>query len=288
MSFREWTKKAIPLVVGLSLVLIAPTFGDVKVLDSGMKVVEASAIKDLYIKDESEELILFTNDDWLYGYLDREGNVAIPATFKYAGSFHSGMAEVKTEEGMGFIDKSGQVLFYKSSIEEQFEEYVEIYDFYDGRALVEVGYYDIGYIDKSGKFVIPVGTYESGRRFNDGVAYVKEKDGDNLAIDLSGKVLFKKNDNWTYRDFSSDRAVVYNYLNKQYGYIDKSGKLVISFGLDKANDFVGEYGSFKEADKYGIIDKAGKFVVKPLFDKMKIMDNGYVLGYDGVFTILLN
>lgn len=82
--------------------------------------------------------------------------------------------------------------------------------------------------------------------------------------------------------------MVFNSLNKKYGYIDKSGKLVIPFGLDDAKSFVGEYAIFKEDGKYGILDKAGKFALNPAFDEIEIMDNGYVLAYDGVFTILLN
>lgn len=139
MRVNEWIKKAIPLMLGLSFILIVPTFADAKVLDSGMVVVDGSATENLFLKEESEGFILFSNNDWLYGYLDLEGNVVIPAKFESAELFHSGMARVKTDDGVAFIDKTGEIQFYTSTIEEQFDAYVDINNFSGDRALVEVG-----------------------------------------------------------------------------------------------------------------------------------------------------
>jgi hypothetical protein len=49
-----------------------------------------------------------------YGYIDKNGNLAIPAEF-YAGSrFRQGVALVQTTEGLGWIDARGQYIWKPS------------------------------------------------------------------------------------------------------------------------------------------------------------------------------
>jgi len=52
-------------------------------------------------------------DKW--GYVDREGNVIIPFVFDNAGHFARGLAPVKIGTKAGFIDKTGKFLFYLES-----------------------------------------------------------------------------------------------------------------------------------------------------------------------------
>ena len=49
------------------------------------------------------------------GYIDKTGQVAIPARFDRAYDFHDGLAMVKENRTWGFIDKTGQmVIEYKT------------------------------------------------------------------------------------------------------------------------------------------------------------------------------
>ena len=60
------------------------------------------------------------------------------------------------------------------------------------------------------------------------------------------------------------------YVNGKYGYIDRTGKIVVNPQFDYARDFsdgmavvgIGDYLS----QKYGFIDKTGKIGVNPQFD----------------------
>jgi WG repeat protein len=45
-----------------------------------------------------------------YGYINREGATAIPATFEVAGSFSEGLAAVEVRGRYGYIDHSGNVI----------------------------------------------------------------------------------------------------------------------------------------------------------------------------------
>ena len=50
-------------------------------------------------------------DTWgKYGFLDAEGNVAIPAKYKQASNFSSGLAWVRSSDRSGYIDTHGQFI----------------------------------------------------------------------------------------------------------------------------------------------------------------------------------
>ena len=58
-------------------------------------------------------------------------------------------------------------------------------------------------------------------------------------------------------------------VNTRYGYIDRSGQLVIDFQFYRANKFsagVAVVGVGEEKTRFGLIDKTGKFVVNPIFE----------------------
>ncbi|HEY9296759.1 MAG TPA: WG repeat-containing protein, partial [Phormidium sp.] len=54
--------------------------------------------------------------------------------------------------------------------------------------------------------------------------------------------------------------------NGKYGYIDQSGKVVITAQFDEAFDFSEGMAKVKIADKFGYIDRTGKTVISPQFD----------------------
>ena len=54
--------------------------------------------------------------------------------------------------------------------------------------------------------------------------------------------------------------------NGKYGYIDRTGKIVITSQFDGAWQFSGGLALVKVGDKWGYIDRSGKMVIKPQFD----------------------
>lgn len=69
-------------------VLIEPTFASIGMVYDGRAVFE---------------------DQGRFGYLDAEGNIAIPAQFERASDFSGGLAYVTFSDGSGYIDTEGQV-----------------------------------------------------------------------------------------------------------------------------------------------------------------------------------
>ncbi|MCX8122857.1 MAG: WG repeat-containing protein [Spirochaetes bacterium] len=92
------------------------------------------------------------NDKW--GYVNKQGILVIEPKFKYSSNFKEGCAPV-TEDGKkaGYIDYNGNWI-----ISPQFDE---AYEFNEGIARVIVDG-NVGYIDKSGRYVIQPTIYRYG------------------------------------------------------------------------------------------------------------------------------
>ena len=61
----------------------------------------------LYLKGQSDELRVLIEVDSKVGYLNEEGEVAIPACFAAGGAFNDGLAPVRESGYYGYIDHSG-------------------------------------------------------------------------------------------------------------------------------------------------------------------------------------
>ena len=132
-----------------------------------------------------------------YGIIDKTGKLVAEPRFFYVLPFSEGLAFVKyyenTKEVHGYVDHSGAVVLKLAiDIEGVFNDS----SFSDGLALVKVkdkGYnqYKYGYIDKTGKFVIPP-QFASAEPFYAGMALVEFKDSGRAYIDKTGKTVWSR------------------------------------------------------------------------------------------------
>jgi len=133
--------------------------------------------------------------------------------------------------------------------------------FSEGLAMVSINN-KIGYIDKTGKVVIEP-QFDGGFAFNDGLASVCIKETNGIT------------------DGTTDETT--NGSEYKYGYIDKTGKMVIKpqfqwsikfseglAGVRRLNPDDGTYG------KWGFIDKTGKLVIDYQFDAVGDFGDGLV------------
>ncbi|MUG96842.1 Hsp70 family protein [Scytonema sp. UIC 10036] len=144
------------------------------------------------------------NDKW--GHIDRTGKFVIPPQFDDADSFSEGLAAVRMNGKYGYIDSTGK--FVTQLI------FDNVYSFSEELAAVGInGKY--GYIDSTGKFVIqPV--------FDRIDVYPNRCNGVTLSRGLESS-------------FSEGLGRV--KMDSKYGYIDSTGKIIISHQFDFASQF---------------------------------------------------
>ncbi len=202
-------------------------------LDGTIRFVDASGTEVLNtgmraVGDFSEGLAPFSRageDAW--GYLDREGEVAIEPAFSEVYAFSEGLAAVNTSFGSGasaswgYIDQEGNV-----AVEPRFHGARQ---FSEGLAPVLVG----GFVDGTWGYINPSGELEIDPRFDEGLPFSEGL----AAVD-------------TAKEFGEEA----------YGYIDRSGALVIDPEYVLAQRFSGGVApvAIIDRDNWAYIDTEGE------------------------------
>ena len=145
------------------------------------------------ISDFSDGMARFRSEEGLYGYLDKDFNIAIEAAYEEADGFHEGRAAVMIDDKLAYIDKTGNVVIQTNEPRNEYgfvthglenSRYWGNYEFYEKWRFSEglAGIYEPidpetwewpdentrhRYIDKDGNTVIEG---ISGSKFSNGLA----------------------------------------------------------------------------------------------------------------------
>jgi WG repeat protein/PKD domain-containing protein len=220
-----------------------------------------------------------------YGFIDTSGRLVITPRFNMANDFSDGLAAVKIPDGTCetcgewvYINKTGHVVIHTkpivgtSSYAGAFSE--DLASFYDERGQPAFPRnLPYGYIDKSGKIVIPA-KFGYAAEFHEGLALVA-KDFRRTGwgyIDQQGEYVIepKFSDGG---DFQEGLANI--RLDGKWGYIDRAGRLVIAPQFQQASHFSEGYASIMLNEKFGYIDKSGNIVIPPQFDSAGSFSEGF-------------
>lgn len=168
---------------------------------------------------------------------------------------------VKQGEYWGYIDQSGKMI-----ISPQFEE---AFTFNEGLALVRTTDDKYGFINEKGEYKIPA-VYKDAAGFSEGLANVVKENQKVEYIGKDGKTVFTPEGEIEYAyPFKDGMALV--KIGNKYGYINRTGKVVIPVQYEEANNFSEGLAMVlveeNEKGKYGFIDKEGKIVITPQFEK---------------------
>ncbi|WP_257670688.1 WG repeat-containing protein [Parapedobacter tibetensis] len=151
---------------------------------------------------EAYESIRLFQREGKYGFADTTGKMIADAIYTDAGVFSEGRAAVKLQDKWGYIDRSGHLV-----IAYQFK-----------------------------------GHFEQGKywrmRFQEHRAWVRHAD-ETLLIDTTGRVIARTDYDLPYQ-FYANRALVGKSTGKytvQYGYVDRTGRLVIPMEHDGGRSF---------------------------------------------------
>jgi hypothetical protein len=212
----------------------------------------------------SEGLAAVQNNDDLWGYIDITNKLVIPYKHSWAQRFSEGFAAVHSPDYLEdpeeywadrafYIDKTGKIVS---------DFYDDAQPFKNGLAIVvpddETGYKSI--INKQFK-ELNEQPIENIKPFIDGIAIVEGYAGWNY-IDSNIKFLSKENF-LEANEFSEGLAHVQSFKNKLFGYIDKTGTVVIPFQYKSATKFDKGFAIVTDAqDKKIFINKQGVEVKK--------------------------
>jgi len=224
-----------------------------------------------------------------WGFTDKSGKLVIEPQYNHALPFREGLASVRTKTVAGYIDKTGKMAFtidpdgigssfsegfagvslHRGEKEEAFfvdttgkkafsSTYYLVGDFSDGLAIVEKDNDKIGYIDRTGKLVIPFQTGSPWGGFAEELAVVFLPKNRTVYIDKTGKIAIsgdfvrsepfseglaavqlKTGPNSTKSMNTPNGTVMIFKAGVKYGYIDKTGKLVIPAQFADAGKFIG-------------------------------------------------
>ena len=207
--------------------------------------------------------------DGRWGFINRSGNFVINPKFRDAYSFSNGRAFVRSLHNWGYyyVDENGRKI-ESVDLPDAFD-YVETNEFRDGLALVRDDD-DFGYIDKSGNAAIPL-KYNEARPFSEKLAAVKISDkwgfiNSKEAVEISPQFI-------SAGDFGSGMAPV-RINSNQFGYLNKSGPLVIPEQFDVAETFREDRAAVFIDGKWTFIDTEGNQITSPKFDEVEPFFNG--------------
>lgn len=210
-----------------------------------------------------------------WGYINKSGALVIPMKFQLADEFHEGLAAAHLGQTSGFIDHTGRFVFNAPfDVSWGFSEGVVLiksnlkmiylnragkrlpmpplddnyygHSFHEGLAAVQIKD-KWGFMDKTGRLVIPAEFIEVGD-FSEGLAAAE------VPIDQDKEPPCRIDETATYT------------VAKKFGYIDRTGTMIIAPQWEYASPFVDGLASVSSCYHASFIDKKGRVSIETRFN----------------------
>ena len=183
-----------------------------------------------------------------WGYVDKTGEVVIPIQFSSAGSVSNGLARVSDSAGTKFLDKSGKAVIDVGNSHATGE-------FCEGLAPMRIDRSHAGkgwltrFIDRQGKTALSVDGWAD--EFREGMAVVTGGEAQSNG-------------------------------NSSYGYIDRTGKVVIHPQFGEAHPFSEGLAAVRtrkttvygKGDTWGYIDRTGNYQIEAIYNEAHAFRGG--------------
>lgn len=207
-----------------------------------------------------------TNYTSFFGYVDTTGKTVIPFQYIDATYFDHGLAWARTKDTKGYIDRKGNYVF-------KFDTLIG-YAYGEGLAPVNNYHYKMGYIDTTGRVVIPL-LYDEVKPFSEGKAFF-HNEGYGGYLDKKGNVIVKPR--WDDgKPFSEGYAFVGGFFTQKlilWGLIDSTGKLVIKLKYETVRNFHEGLAAVAKDRSWGFIDPQGNYVLPSQYSSAGSFYNG--------------
>lgn len=213
------------------------------------------------------QLAAFKDDNGLWGYINKKGEVVIEAKYSNIKAFsRDGLALVKEKKSKEFvyINSKGDELKLDCTPD-------RFGNFSEGRAMVRINE-KWGYIDTEGKLVIEA-KYTNTTDFYSGKAIVQNGAGKVLVIDKAGVEIDVTGLGITdFKEFSEGLAPV-RINDGNWGFLSLDGKLAIEASYVRVGYFTAGLAWVRTGDdQVGFIDKSNNLVIKPVYVAVKEFD----------------
>lgn len=216
----------------------------------------------------SATLFLPYKKNGMFGWIDVDGNILIPAQYASVGFFKDGLAWAEKSGKYGFINKANEVI-----IPFQFES---VTDFEKGRAIVESnGLY--GCIDRSGAFIVPVQFKDLGLLSED-LMYA-QKDSLYGYYDAFGFQRIAPQFDEAYSFENGKSKVVYQGLT---GFIDPYGSFIVKPLYEEIISFSDSLFLIEEGDFFQFVKRKTQTILPLKADAVgKLVNDRAVVEFDG-------
>jgi hypothetical protein len=184
-----------------------------------------------------------------WGYMNHEGKMLLPAIYDYAGDFTESHAVVALNRMPGIIDRTG-------------------------------------------KLVVDTGIYQYIGPVSEGLSAVTDFSRKKYYVDVTGRRVLQLPDSiYEARPFSNGRACVSASVQLhtrkfemdivtlvyRFGFINRTGDLVVPFRYDDADNFVRGRARVKSGQLFGMIDTTGAEVIAVKYSILGDLNSGLAL-----------
>ncbi|OSB14910.1 WG repeat-containing protein [Clostridium botulinum] len=200
--------------------------------------------------------VIDSNKGYLYGYLDREGRIIIPAQYEYGNDFYEGKAVVRIKENeYALINIKGEIL--------NKYEYASVGNLREGLLSFKKNMGEkYGFIDEDGNVVIkPQFTY--AQNFSEGRS----------VVNVSGNIM----NNYGVIDKEGNYIITPKYNDI---ILLGENRVAVGVAIDKTSPFIGS--------KYAIADTEGNILTDFIYYGILNYKNGIASAYDDKNTFFID
>ncbi len=195
-----------------------------------------------------------------YGFINRSGKIVLPGPYQGGASFSEGLAPINVEGEWAYIDTAGRVVIANLRV-------INAGRFIEGRAYVEDFTQHYGFIDRTGRMVVPIKYEVANNR--------------DIFQFAEGRVPVLVDSKWGYLDTQGELAIPPQYdeasgfqkglacvrSGSQTMYIDASGAVVLATHLFAVTFRGGPLAPVRVGDKWGYINKKGEIAIAPQYEQ---------------------
>ena len=216
--------------------------------------------------------VVYDSANAYYGYMDKTGKVVIPCQYASADDFVNGVATVSLGSRRTYIDTTGKDLLPQEYKGENYYYISDVLPAY--KSVYEPG--GGAFFNKSGQIVSSgygISNYSNGM-------YCVGKDGKYGFVNEAGVLVIPCTlpDEGTFRDGYANILISSGSGDSTYNIIDKTGKVTGSckaYGTSPAGNGCFSISSSESGrTRYGFIDYTGREIVSPKYKKVEDFSGG--------------